>query len=177
VAVGPFERGPVHLALDWHNNAQAPPSCRSGGGEANVLATLWTDDADLASYLRDRFAMPAFEAPFSEDASQAAAARGHTWTWGPDGLRSSLSVLLSDGPTGPKAESLLAFWPAGDGVGRLQLNWTATSSNSERPAQGSMRPPMLAGDFTGLGRWMEDLDGRGGLALYQDPDCAREVAA
>lgn len=171
VSLGPFERGPVHLAFDWHNNAQAPPACTATPAEdANVLATLWTDDADLARHLRERYALPAFEAAVEEGATELAAGRLHSWSWGPDGARSELSVL-GGGPEVAHADAFTAFWPDGAGVGRLSMAGTATSLRGDRPAQGSMQPPMIAGDFVGVGRWSEGLEAAGALALFRDSGC------
>lgn len=173
IALGPFERGPIHLAFDWHNNARAPAGCGGEGGASAVLATAWTDDAELAAHLRDRFALPAFVASFSEEATAVAGGGWRTWTWAADGAPSSVGVL-AEGPASPKAGQVVSFWPAGDGVGRLVLNVTESPS-PVLPAQGSMRPPMLAGDFTGLGQWLEGYEASGTLTLFTDSDCQAEA--
>lgn len=176
VSLGPFERGPVRLALDWDNNAQAPAACGGeAGSTANVLATLWTDNGELAAFLRDRFAAPAFESPAEESAMDLGAGHWTRWSWGPDSGRAWLAVL-TDSVGGPAHDGFRAYWPAGDAVGRIDLNWTATGSTLPRPAQGSMPPPMLAGDFTGLGDWLDGFEASGRLTLFRDAGC-KEVAA
>jgi hypothetical protein len=179
VALGAFERGPIHLALDWHNNAQAPPACGGEDPTANIVATAWTDDPDLAAHLRDAFGLPAFASPVQEEAADLAAGRWHTWSWGLDSDPSRLSVLSSSLQQHQRPSLFRAFWADGDaaaaGVGRLELNWTATEAAADVPAQGSMRPPMLAGDFTGTGQWLGGYEASGSVTRFRDTGC-REAA-
>lgn len=175
ISVGPLERGPVHLAFDAHNNARGPARCGAPDGLAPVVGTVWTDDAGLAAYLRDAYAVPAFVSPIEEASTELGAGRWSEWSWGPADARSSLGVL-SDSLQQGLHGSLQAFWPAGQGVGRLDLDWSASVSTNPRPVQGAMRPPMLAGDFTGLGYWYDGYEASGTLALFRDSGC-QEAAA
>jgi hypothetical protein len=166
----------VHLVFDWQDSAKAPAACTAGEDKpaANLVGTLWTDDGGLAASLRGTFGAPAFESPVEESATELPGGHWDRWSWGPDGSRSSLGVLTAL-PDVQRAQQFRAFWPAGDGVGRLDLGWTATTSADPQPAQGSMRPPMLAGDFTGLGQWFDGYEASGRLALFQDAGCQQEV--
>jgi hypothetical protein len=177
VSIGPFERGPVHLAFDAHDNARAPASCGGAPDQvALVLGTFWTDDADLAAYLRDAYAVPAFVSPVREASTDLAGARWTEWSWGPDGAPSSLGLSWATQPASDTPGHLQAFWPAGAGVGRLDLDWSATAPNMPQPVRGAMRPPMLAADFAGIGSWYDGYEASGTLARFRDPGC-KEAAA
>jgi hypothetical protein len=177
LALGPFERGPIHLAFDWHNDAQAPPGCGGEAGRpANVLATAWTDDADVAAHLRGRLGVPAFLTTFETDRSPAGAGEWRAWAWGPEDGRSTLSVL-ADAVRQEDHDRFRAYWPAGDGVGRLTLDWGMALAVGERPAQGSLPPPMLAGDFASLGgSGIDGFEAAGELDLFRDADCVEAAA-
>ena len=178
IGVGPFERGPVHLVLEWHGDAEAPAACRAGqvgGTETRILTTALVDDPDVAAYLAGTYGMPAHAAQVAEEETTLGPARLHTWTWSSGGAESHLR-LQEDAATAPKVWQWRLFWPSGPGVARLDLALSGNGSALQRPAEGLFQPPFLlartaGGAFAGAGTWSPDLDGQGAFALYRGLDC------
>lgn len=177
IATGPFERGPVHLVLEWHGDAEAPARClegQLGPPVTHVLTTVLVDDAEVAAWLRSERGMPAFAANFTQE--DGAGTVLHDWTW-QQGAHSASQVRVQDDQAdAPEASEDRLFWTVGEGLGSLDVSWKGSGSMAERPAQGILQPPLLlarlpGGAFAGTGEWFPSLDAQGSFTSYLDPQC------
>ena len=62
ISVGPFERGPVHLLLEGHPNADFPEACEEDQVESptlyHVVHLMGLDDPELVAYLNETYDLP-----------------------------------------------------------------------------------------------------------------------
>jgi hypothetical protein len=148
VSWGPFERGPVALMLEWHNDFEAPAKCAEGdfmGGM--ILSALWFDDADLASYARDQFGMPAQVAEIDYTISPTADLQTAHATWKLPGgelseafMHERLDFMFTD------ETNWRVFWDNGVGVSYFNIHLEYdTPQESLGVAYGTLAPPMLYG--------------------------------
>lgn len=127
LAWGRFERGPVRILFETHDQGAAPGPCRSTDELTTlaVLQSLWTDDADLAADLAAQ-GLPARWAPMAAADTAAGAAAVRDWSWGLPGEASRVAVPmpLSAIPGAPLAKRL--FWDNGTAVSSMDLAATAS---------------------------------------------------
>jgi hypothetical protein len=183
VSLGPLERGPVHLVLESHTNAQPPAACLDGlpgAARRAVLATALADDDGLVAALRAR-GVPASFAEVSEDGVGGdAPAQAHSWSWrnGTAAASDASSVTVpGDAATQPEDGLQRLFWTAGGGLGRLDLSVTRLGAIGPRVGTGSFQPPMLLGGVSAAGpaAWSPQEDVAGAFVRYLDPSCAEVV--
>lgn len=88
MSVGPFERGPVHLLLEMHDNLNAPASCREIPGDYTsdeTLSQLWLDDAEIVEYLQATYALPIRFASFNVAQDNVGTVTRDQWSFGVPG--------------------------------------------------------------------------------------------
>lgn len=186
VSVGPYERGPVNLLFDTHNNASFPGNCTSnpqgGSGSTSflVMAALFIDDSDIAGFLKSRYGIPAQVATFSMSDQPIGGATVHRWGWAsPQGKPSSLTIYDDQKYATVTNTFDRFFWPRNDGIGVLEVD-----ENGDGPAgpfygravNGTMQPPMLlsalpGGTYAGDGKWFPTFHSGAKFALYKDRLC------
>jgi hypothetical protein len=177
VSVGPFERGPVHLLLDTHGNAEPPQACAQGATRAAVLALLWLDDAPIAAYLNATFGVPAQAGPTTSVEETTAGATLHDWSWGPPGAAPSRLQVPDAGEPSPLPTTRERyFWPRGAGVAALELDVGGAASAATLPATGQLRPPMLmaqvaGGTYAGVSDTLAEGHADGRFLRYADAAC------
>jgi hypothetical protein len=177
LALGAFERGPIHVLFDAHNHAAVPPACRAGlppDSEANVLASLWVDDAEVGAFLNRTYGLPVHVAPVAEAAQEAGPAVLHAWSWGPAQARSDLTVPAA-GATQRYQFNDALLWQRGAGIGRLSLAYDREAPATDQVAHGTLRPPMLLGSppgaFVGTAVWHPVSSAEGTFRLFGDLRC------
>jgi hypothetical protein len=182
VSLGAFERGPVHLILDTHDDARFPEPCRAAGPDGepdglHILANLWVDDAEIAARLHGSYGMPARLAAIEADSTQGGAAQVHGWRWSEAGQEASSVNVLEDEATEPMYEGRLRrlLWSNGAGVASLDLLTEGSGPSGPRLATGHFEPPTLmaalAGELAGPGEWLPQMEAKGRFTLHADPHC------
>ncbi|HUR62835.1 MAG TPA: hypothetical protein VM286_10810 [Candidatus Thermoplasmatota archaeon] len=179
VRVGSLERGPLRIVWDAHSNASVPASCAGNGAAGLVLNVLLVNDTQVASYLHDRFGLPALFTDIQVAAEATGPLVRQEWTWAPFGNPPSTLTVLSDGTAERYTPADRLWWERGTGVGRLDISYARSGSELlTRPSHGTMHPPMLLpppnGHFVGSLLYFPALAAEGKVALYADTGCARE---
>lgn len=184
IATGPYERGPVHILLDTHGNADVPEKCaadRNGITGFRVLQHFVTDDAEVAAYLQTTYGTPVLIASFQESDQDLAASALHTWTWAVDDQPPSTMTIL-DYKQNQKLPTVFErlFWQQGEGMVALEIEVEQNGAVTNLLANGTVQAPFLlaqdtAGIFTGQGDWRTGVQGHGVFTVYQDRLCTEPV--
>lgn len=178
VSVGPFERGPVHIIWDGHNNADFPADCllnETGFLREYVLNVFLLDDAELATYLQQTYGLPAIYSKIQVDAPSSQAPRQLAWSW-QSGQQTSEIHLIDDGSSSASTPGERMFWQRGTGIGRMDfLHHKFSPDTANRPGYGTLYPPMLqsdnpGGQFAGTVDYITT-DAQAVVSLYRDPLC------
>ena len=159
LAWGPFERGPVRLVLETHNQQVAPAPCRGADRttELEVLQSLWVDDAEVAAYLLAE-GLPVqatgIEVRHEAVADDAAVVR---WAWG-DGA-ADVQVPAPGGSVPSPTLARRLFWDDGVRVSSLDVvaQWSVPGAAAgpadlagRSAAVGEFAPPLLLADRPSL---------------------------
>lgn len=184
VSVGPFERGPVNLFYETHNNRRVPGPCAEGEyANTGVLQTIWLDDAEIADYLRTVYLMPAQFASISLTKVDAGMTIDFLWTVELPGSESSELVYrhIPDNDYGQREyPSFRYFWAsAPDAVSYMDTKTETHTVGEEEPTvvEGTLKPPLL---YTNLGMERFVAYGGGGIDgyvhgeihLFKDTQCS-----
>lgn len=172
VALGPYERGPVRLVAELHNNFVAPAACdeRGEGFADRALAGILVDDAALADELRRTHGMPARLGAIHEDAAAQDGAAVRTWTWSEAGGPASTLSFVDLGQAATSGLPLRIFWSQGDGVGRLDLEMSGYAAGAG-PAQGDLHGTFLRGPFAGSSAPHREHTAAGAFRHFADSGC------
>lgn len=154
---GPLERGPVSIQLESHQNFEVPPGCQDATTpRIEVLSNLFVDDADVASYLREQWGLPAVAADIPWASSTVNDVREVAVTWQPAGHNAS-SLRVTQGRFLEPAllpSTLRLVWYNetsmwyGDQHTEALTNWLA--------AQGNLAEPMLYHEVAGTPHYLSD---------------------
>jgi hypothetical protein len=178
ISVGPFERGPIHIIWDGHDNADFPADCilnETGFQVESVLNVFLVDDPELASYFRQTYELPATYSAIQVDASASVTPRQLTWRW-QSGQQTSEIHLVDDGTsTSPDNTGDRIYWQRGNGIGRMDFIQDAFSPDIGRLGYGTLYPPMLQsdtpqGEFAGIVDYITTT-GPAVVRLYSDLLC------
>jgi hypothetical protein len=154
ISVGPFERGPVHLLFETHDNFSPPDSCaKAAGGDyysALALTQFWIDDAEIAGYLRTKFGLPAQEATFNQSSTVVNGEGRQHWDFGLKGG----GVSSLDNNVGPAdlswAPTFRFFYASADHEDFFDLAYDEHYSQQGLVSFGTIVPPlMFAGNAVG----------------------------
>ena len=180
VAIGPYERGPVHILLDTHGNAEVPEGCsanQNGITRFRVLQHFVTDDAEVAAYMQATYGVPVLTASFQESDQDVAAGALHTWMWAVEGQPPSTMTIV-DYKQNENLPTVIErlFWQRGAGLVALEIEVEQKGAITNLFANGTVQAPFLlaqdtAGIFVGQGDWRTDLNGHGVFTTYQDRLC------
>ncbi len=143
---GPFERGPVRIVVEAHDNFMPPAECREGNGTFfnAYLSRLLVDDADIANFMHTMHGLPASYAEFDATVDAAAVVSTYTWTWDSDGGVSVVSVIEDDQQTPADLITTRFLWRNGTQAGWLHTQFTNTAPIiTDRLATWQLAPPML----------------------------------
>ncbi|MHB8634061.1 MAG: hypothetical protein ACYDBQ_08875 [Thermoplasmatota archaeon] len=174
---GAFERGPVALVWDAHDNANFPPACLSDPKEHFDRYGLWghliVGDKAVARALNTTLGLPALAGDVELNDSQSAL----SWTWrAENGTPSHLEVLYQAASTYPYQVAHKLFWMAGGHLFSILLERTSQSVHYPLPVvTGTMAPPMLESApshfVSTLPRVDEGADLNGHIRSYGDARC------
>ncbi|MES2155115.1 MAG: hypothetical protein V4510_08270 [bacterium] len=180
--LGPFER-PLNFVLELHTNATLPVTCKKGSWELfQYVNGLWTDDADVVTFLATQLGLPAHMATVAvETGGVAGVSFNATWTWTPEsGQTSDVSTgqILAKQAGSTDTERLA--WVTAGKVSLLDLKITrANYLPQEIATPGHIRPPMLAsalGDpYPGIGGIAGSGDVEGHLYRFNDDQCKQPI--
>ena len=169
IMVGPFERGPVMVAFEMHNDHSTPANCTEGEYTASsILHKLWLSDPEVARWLANQ-SLPAEPATFAWTPNELAdGLSAPTIVIGVEGAQPSevhSSNQFSNDTRQSSTERL--FWAGPDGVSFIDLH-ADVSYNAQYPGYftGTFHEPFLyaqaaaGGNVAGLGGfydhgWME----------------------
>jgi hypothetical protein len=179
IHLGTFERGPIRIVWDGHNNADVPPDCSKNEPQKvveSILNVMLVDDDEVAAYLKSRFGMPVLHGDIQEQSQAAGQLVEHTWSWD-SGQGASQLVFPSDGTNQSRDGAVRIFWQNGTGIGALDLVETRFGTRvSDRAGYGTMKPPMLlanltAGLFTGTVGYNHYVSTEGTFQSFADYQC------
>lgn len=185
ISTGPFERGPISLALNYHNAAEFPDQCQQGDfGVLRVLHGLWVNDTEVAAWLHQAYGMPAFSAVFSYTENVVLGDTTKTWQITPDGA--ATSEIVMDDPEQENLGSALSvtrlFWPnAIGGVSYYNFADDHTIDNVASPARGRLASPFLNNIFgvedfvSARAAIYRDVGISGPIVQFKDTQCAEPL--
>ena len=182
INVDKYERGPIRIVWDGHDHADIPSHCSmntttQGPHLAVVLNSMLVNDSEIATYLQSEFGLPVRYGEIGVAGQPVNDFVKRTWTWGVGQGNSDLN-LLDDGTNQTYDRIERLYWQRGNGIGVMDLTYERWSHAvvADRPAYGSMAPPMLlastpAAQFTGTASYFPAMSGEGLFALYKDLQC------
>lgn len=180
IAIGPFERGPIHFIIETHYGTTFPPECIRGGGySAGIATTFWIDDEEIATYINATYGIPTLFAAIETVDEVAGGIERHTWSWAQAGQQQSTVTLAIHSVLPVSGEDAQRwFWAVGEGLVMLQTTFEVEGTDG--PTNGMFRPPMLmseiaGGAYAGLGAWQFSGDGEGEFVLFRDRFCEEPV--
>ena len=183
IHVGPFERGPIYLLTDTHNNADMPANCTATREPTNfaVVSSFWIDDAAVGDYLNRTYGLPVVVGTFHEDTQTTQSLTAHVWSWTTAGKGSSKLTIYDDQTSMPAPiNNDRLFWARDGGISSLELQYERSAPGTplqNRGATGTLAPPMLlstvaGGQYAGAGEWYPYMpQGVGTFTHYKDVQC------
>lgn len=179
LAMGNVER-PASLLFDGRTNVSPPQNCTASFGVVVLVRNFWTDDPQVAAFLRDEMGAPVIEAKISESVMPLAGGLStYRWTIEANGTTNTLSMNQSSNNLVKFDEAARLAWVQGTGIS--YLDWTERYSRTSTPGDtlagsGRLNPPFLYSDFRpnpyfGLTIVMHELTLDGTLHRFKDLRC------
>jgi hypothetical protein len=186
VSWGVFERGPIYIMREDHNDFEPAGDCGEGDfTQGLVLSAIWFSDAEIAQYAHDRFGMPAQTAVIEIAITPAPAGQQVRATWSLPGGQVSEANFYDDQQFDSTFNpNWRVFWGAGPGVGYLDLSMTYhTPQESPGVAYGTLASPMLYGmsmpdpTFVTFGQTDSIHQGTasGEISMFSDSECTKPL--
>jgi hypothetical protein len=179
VAFGPFERGPVTLILETHDNRSAPESCITTGDflTTEILHHIWMDDDEILALLNSELGLPVSKSsPLRVVAEPGNAFAGYEIEI--EGSVTRLEADQGDAPYSTIRDTYRYFWPRPNGgIGQLDLAMETLSPSSSPPTIiGEVKSPFVAAiigspAYSGYGEVFRNSSAEGTFTLYGDPKC------
>jgi hypothetical protein len=186
IAIGPFERGPLHFLLEAHDKATIPQACidfrGADIGDFRILRSLWVDDEEIVQFLKDTMGIPALYGTFSFTETPAGAPQGMLWNWGLPGQdTSSLAYSRVDTIPGGGTGLNRIAWHTSGAVNLLDL-----AEDEQRPAASTLNavaklhPPMMhavpeAEAYTGVYSLVDHGDYTADIYRFGDLQCEQPL--
>lgn len=185
ISLGVFERGPIHLMIESHSNADFPEKCTENTEELpefGIASHIWIDDPEVASYLHNEYGAPVVLAQFNETSQDAGPSTLHTWTWATEGGQPSTMTIPDD----KESQELVGrftrnFWANGtSGLIQLDVPPKDYGPPHQFPGYGTMQPPTefasdRGGNFAGSTAWNPVRAAAGTFTIYSDLQCEHPV--
>ena len=181
ISVGPFERGPIHFLLEYHDNVDAPASCRAIPGDYtsdDALSQMWLDDPDIVSYLQTTYRLPIRFA--SVNVTQVALGpetRDH-WIFGlPGEANSSLEAMIGGNDTTSFPVYRLYYSPTMGKISFVDYSVSEKFEGLRNPlVTGKLAPPLLyastgTGDVVAYGSPSRDGHYSAQIHQFGDDQC------
>jgi hypothetical protein len=180
ISVAGFERGPIGVVIETHNNRTTPPECQPESAQVRteVLHRVWVSDPEISEYFATRFGMPTGILQKIDGFSSSLMMRD-TIPFTINGETNRLGISVAEGSGSfTQLGELRLFWNSGKGgVGMMDFTTTTISKSGNAPATlGSIFPPLLAsvvGDpqYVGYGGSFSGSDATGTIKIYGDARC------
>jgi hypothetical protein len=180
ISVAGFERGPIALVLETHNNRTAPAKClpESTQIQTEVLHKAWLSDDEIVETLAAKFGMPTGFLQELKDVGSSLGYRDEI-AFKIAGRENALRISIAEGVGSSTQNAEVRFyWNASDGkLGLMDFHATTTSKSGNLPITiGSIAPPLLAsavGDpvYVGYGGSFANSDATGTIHIYGDAKC------
>lgn len=178
MAVGPFERGPIQIAIEHHSNFHLPESCGEGDFTyPQVMSFIHVSDADIAGYLAGSLGMPASAATFTVSQTPGPASI-EEWSWQPEGSEPyvlRLPITDLNRQFGHLVERVIWFNATNLGYMDLDLE---IHDDTGGPTSGSMGAESAyrqggarLADYAALGGTSRPLVTSASLHLFRDFNC------
>lgn len=143
---GPFERGPVHILLEYHGSLSPPDACQKGSHDASeALTQVWVDDAEVAAALASRLGLPAKVASFQRTPTALAAETAQQWRFAAAGAQESTLTAASPASADQSwAPTFRLFWfPEPGRAGFLDLTMDQHYAIASKGAVGTLAAPLV----------------------------------
>lgn len=179
VSVGPFERGPVGLAIEVHDNQLAPGSCEAIGDflTSETLVRMLVSDSDISAYLQTEFGMSS--GTFAYDVTMSTPETMGI-SLNVDGSESELSVLKRSLGNGEAVvnDAFRFYWANEYGGINLMDFMAETHTQSLHPpaVTGTLNAPFLAAEsvgnpYVGYGQPFTSSNAEGTVTRFGDMEC------
>lgn len=176
LSIGPYERGPVHLLLEYTDGISPPENCSTPSSVSYSLLSLGIDDTVLTSYLAS-LAVPAYRFNATVTNESLGSLTTREWMWGPDDkTQSAIRILDDDNQVTAARPVFRFFWSTLQGVAAMDWAYTGTEPTiGERVAIGVLREPMLTAKnqplYAALGAWFKETSMDGSIHYWSDQQC------
>lgn len=173
---GEFERGPIHVILEYHNRLDTPESCYPDMDDVQtalrfkMLNSIWINDTELVDYARQHFEMPAYysEIEQSSEDTPLGALRGMTWGLEGEGQTEVeiLDYAHANYGSGTRFQER-AFWFNDTGVSYMDRDFIINGPQAEnvRYGRGVFAPPMLLAEWPAEHRFLDEWHGGGSAEI------------
>ncbi|MHB1262262.1 MAG: hypothetical protein ACYC2H_11170 [Thermoplasmatota archaeon] len=150
IAVGPYERGPIHVLVETHSDATPPDACmefESGFFNYAIMRSFWLDDEELVSYLNAALNMPTRFGVFGYNETSTGSVAAYTWDWRAPGFqRSDLTFSKTEVIPGGAPEVIRMFWHDGAHVSFLDVKEDTKQPIGNPPqTHGTLSEPLMVG--------------------------------
>lgn len=181
VSFGSFERGPVQLVLESHNQFSAPTNCREGAYTyLNVLSRIVWSDAEIAAVMEERLGIPTSVGDITHmiDGPEVVSTQTLAWTIGQGKSEIHFGRFQNDAS---ETKRIYRYAWADEGQNRLGLidfRWDAIQTQLEPVGSyGTFSDPMLLGAtglplVFGIGVIDEELFPGGDFRFFEGYECA-----
>ncbi len=178
IGLGPLQRGPVNLMIDWHYNADIPEKCVNHDGFASegVLGRLYVDDPEVAAFLNKSVGMPTglLQIRYTEEILGPLVL--HKVHWSADGGEESFVQMVRDESSTTRANVYQLYWPANDNLVRWKFNPDREEPRyTDRKGNGTFQQPMLMAsineNYVGTADWFTETSGPTYFTVFDDFGC------
>jgi hypothetical protein len=176
------------MIYEQHNFFQVPPTCQPPANATKLgsmveLASLWVNDTELASYLKQTYpGLPVYYSPIQTETKDfGPGGVVHTWSWGLGAQnQSQMNIVEDQQGANPLEDYFRIFWYDETGVSVMDLdNAYSFPLVTARLAYGTLYPPMLWGniavDYASTGNWAEEVTMQGHITIFRDHECKQPV--
>ncbi len=183
LSLGPFERGPISLAVESHSKFNAPENCRDGDyAFMNILTRMVWSDGEVAAAVERELGIPSSTATFSTNALGDAQLSSTTLEWTIDGRQSSIQIGRFEDDVVDALRTYRYVWPSDGHLGLIDFSWDARQTVFEPTAvYATFSSPMLIAStgmpiVAGVGALDEEFVGPGGtFRFFEGYECAKEL--
>lgn len=178
IAFGIFERGPVTVILETHDNHVPPENCVRDGDftTTEVLNHMWVDDQTLVDAFRSAWNLPVdLSGPLE---SRVDPFGNPSYSVDIQGQTTILSTVIENGDlgTGTFSDSYRYFWPLGvESVGLLDLQSDTTTMTGVPAITGKVASPFVAAvvgnPYAGYGNLFSASSSIGSVQVFGDNEC------
>ncbi|MES2153634.1 MAG: hypothetical protein V4510_00675 [bacterium] len=184
VKLGSFER-PLLMVFDTADNAVPPPACDGPAVTTEIVHAIMVNDTAVASWLHDRYHLPAYAGTGHASAASAALVLGsHDWRWtitnGTGTNRLSMNSTETD--VIPFEAAIRYAWPNGQGISYMQWNYTFKFPGHEfDPTTGQLYSPLLyatarPNPYVGEAQALYEINFDGRIHEFKDFQCEQPLA-